>query len=227
MKTIKGRSRGQTKIFIELREPVIKITGGYINETIDCLYRSIFYATKNQSLNDFLEYRLQHHINGKCYNQAIISNKRSGDHSVRSVLRHNQICHLRNTPRKKWTFLYLSVDFFNLCKIGNLFIVDLLFLLCFVLCQSLFMTAFPYPSFSRMSATTDITVPYVQCRIMHLTLMITQVSRRRKCFQAFLTLKLFLPGMRCQLVKFKFLICCIGTVTLITSERARIFSPWK
>ena len=110
---------------------------------------------------------------------------------------------------KSELYLYLSVDFFNLCKIGNLFIVDLLFLLCFVLCQSLFMTAFPYPSFSRMSAATDITVSYVQCRIVHLTLMIAQICWRRKCFQAFLTLKLFLPGMRCQLVKFKFLICRI------------------
>ena len=113
------------------------------------------------------------------------------------------------TQEVNLVFLFLSVDFLNLCKIGNLFIVDLLFLLCFVLCQSLFMTAFPYPSFSRMSAATDITVSYVQCRIVHLTLMITQISRRRKCFQAFLTLKLFLPGMRCQLVKFKFLICRI------------------
>ena len=136
-------------------------------------------------------------------------------------------CEIHRVKSELFLILYLSVDLFNLCKICNVFIVYLLFLLCFVLCKSLFMAAFSHPSFSSVSPTTDITVPHVQGWIVHLTLVITQICGCCKCFQAILTLKLFLPGMCGQFMKFKFLICRVRAVTLITCKRARIFSPNK
>lgn len=73
----------------------ISVTGAHVNDTIDCLYRSLFYTSTNQSLRAFFHYRLRRHMNGKCYNQI------NGDHSVETVLLHHNICRLRNTPRKK------------------------------------------------------------------------------------------------------------------------------
>ena len=77
----------------------IIVTGAHVNETIDCLYRSLFYTSNpNQStLLALLHYRLGRQMrSGKCYNQI------NGDYSVETVLLHPpHICRLRNTPRKK------------------------------------------------------------------------------------------------------------------------------